>query len=56
MVAYRKDGHEYLLVANSSRGVMRLALDHLETYPSLTTRPPNVGIPHKRVPEWTRVH
>jgi len=32
MVPYKKDGHEYILIANSSRGVMKLAADKLETY------------------------
>lgn len=32
MVPYKKDGHEYILIANSSRGVMKLAADNLQTY------------------------
>lgn len=32
MVPYKKDGHDYILIANSSRGVMKLKADNLETY------------------------
>jgi hypothetical protein len=32
MVPYKKDGHDYILIANSSRGVMKLKADNLESY------------------------
>jgi hypothetical protein len=32
MVPYQKDGHDYILVANSSRGVVKLKADNLQTY------------------------
>ena len=32
MVPYQKEGHNYILVANSSRGVMKLKADDLQTY------------------------
>jgi hypothetical protein len=32
MVPYNKDGHNYILVANSARGVMKLKADNLQTY------------------------
>ena len=32
MIPYKKDGHEYILVANSSLGVTKLKADHLDTY------------------------
>src|SRR5580698_9191729 len=32
MVPYKKDGHEYILVANSSLGLLKLKADNLETY------------------------
>jgi hypothetical protein len=32
MVPYTKDGHNYILIANSSRGVMKLKADNLDTY------------------------
>jgi len=30
MIVYRKDGKDYLLLANSSRGVMKISTDDLE--------------------------
>src|ERR1051326_6178600 len=35
MVPYRKDGHEFILVANSSRGLVKLQGDRLETYSAI---------------------
>ena len=35
MVPYKKDGHDYILIANSSLGVMKLKADNLETYPPI---------------------
>ena len=30
MIAYRKDGKDYLLLANSNRGVMKISTDNIE--------------------------
>jgi len=35
MVPYKKDGHQYILIANSARGVMKLKADNLETYKAI---------------------
>ena len=35
MVPYKKDGHDYILIANSSRGVMKLKADNLRSYPAI---------------------
>lgn len=56
MIAYRKNGHDYLLIANSARGVVRLEIDHLDDAPEIVSHNPNTNLPHKRFPEWTRVH
>ncbi len=32
MIPYKKDGHDFILIANSSRGVMKLKADNLESY------------------------
>ncbi len=32
MVPYKKDGHEYILIANTNRGVMKLLADNMENY------------------------
>jgi len=52
MVPYKKDGHEYILVANSSRGVMKLRADKLDSYPTIDSptvpNPPTniAGVPY----------
>jgi hypothetical protein len=56
MIAYHKNGHDYLLIANSARGVVRLEVDHLDSAPEIVSHNPNTNLPHKRIPEWTRVH
>jgi hypothetical protein len=37
MVPYKKDGHNYILIANSSRGVMKLKADNMESYPAINS-------------------
>jgi len=56
MVAYRKNGHDYVLIANSARGVIRLTLDHPQTFEDLTSRPQSKVMPRLRLSEWKRVH
>jgi hypothetical protein len=56
MIAYHKDGHDYVVIANSARGVIRLTLDHPENFGDLTSRPQGKIIPRMRLPEWKRVH
>ena len=36
MVPYKKDGHEYILMANSKRGVMKVSVDNLGSYSAIT--------------------
>lgn len=38
MVLYRKDGREFLLMSNNSRGVMKIPTDAFGTAPAITTR------------------
>jgi hypothetical protein len=38
MVLYKKDGHEFLLMANTRRGVMKIPTDGFATLPSITSR------------------
>jgi hypothetical protein len=48
MVTYRKDGHDFLLMANSSRGVMKLSTEHLESYQPITAPvPETAGVPYE---------
>jgi hypothetical protein len=56
MISYRKDGHDYLLIANSARGVVRLQVDQVESAEEIVTHNSSGSLPRKRVPEWTRVH
>jgi hypothetical protein len=48
MVPYKKDGHNYILIANSARGVMKLKADNLESYPSIDspTKTDVAGVPY----------
>jgi hypothetical protein len=36
MVVYEKDGGEYILMSNSSRGVMKMATEGIEKYDAIT--------------------
>ena len=53
MIPYKKDGHDYILIANSTRGVMKLKADNLESYPAIEsptvpTAPHHVaGVPYE---------
>ena len=52
MVAYKKDGHEYILMANSSHGVTRLDMAHLDTYKAITNPVSDVaGVPFTTIGE-----
>ena len=37
MIPYRKDGHDYILIANTRSGMLRLRTDHIESYQRLDT-------------------
>jgi hypothetical protein len=49
MIAYKKDNHEYILMANSARGVMKVSTDHLETYKPITAPSDIAGVPYQSV-------
>jgi hypothetical protein len=50
MITYKKDGKEYILMANSSRGVMKLPTEKLEKYESITARvPEKQGVPYETI-------
>jgi len=56
MISYKKDGHDYILMANSSRGVMKLEADHLDTYKPITTPiADKAGVPYSTVADWKGV-
>jgi hypothetical protein len=51
MVPYKKGGHDYILIANTALGVMKLKADNLESYPAIDS--PTVtdvaGVPYDKV-------
>jgi hypothetical protein len=51
MVPYKKDGHNFILIANTALGVMKLKADNLESYPAIDS--PTVtdvaGVPYDKV-------
>ncbi|HEY4580066.1 MAG TPA: hypothetical protein VIG89_03440 [Candidatus Acidoferrales bacterium] len=53
MVPYTKGGHNYILIANSSRGTMKLQADNLENYKEITS-PTTMdvgGVPFEPLPD-----
>jgi hypothetical protein len=48
MVPYKKDGHDYILIANTARGVMKLKADDLAQYPAIDSpqRTDVAGVPY----------
>jgi len=56
MITYRKDGKEYFLMANSSRGVMKLSTANLEKYQAITSPiDDKSGVPYETVATLTGV-
>jgi len=49
MVVYEKDGKHFILMANSSRGVMKLQAEHLETYQPITAQTEVTGVPYETI-------
>jgi hypothetical protein len=46
LIAYRKGNHDYLLLANSARGVMKLDAANLEQYQPITAHTEVAGVPY----------
>jgi hypothetical protein len=56
MLTYSKDGHDFLLMANNRRGVMKLSMEHLDKYESITTPvEETTGLPYQTLKELTGV-
>lgn len=49
MVAYSKDGANYILMNNSSRGVMKMPAAKLDTYTGITSQTEKAGIPYETI-------
>jgi hypothetical protein len=52
MIPYRKDDHDYILLANSYRGVLKLPAENLDRYSPITQAAQMEGVPFKRLSEW----
>jgi hypothetical protein len=58
MVPYKKDGKDYILVANTAFGLLKVQADHLETYPTIdspTKNPGTAGMPFEKITSVTNV-
>jgi len=57
MVPYKKDGHNYILIANTAFGVLKLRSDNLETYPAIAepTKTDVAGVPFDKIAGLTNV-
>jgi hypothetical protein len=55
MVVYKKDGKDFLLIANSSRGVMKVSTENVEKAESITEHVKDggtKGLPYDTIMEW----
>jgi hypothetical protein len=56
MIAYEKGGKDFILMANSARGVMKLDANKLDKYAHIETRiPDKAGVPYETIGELTGV-
>jgi hypothetical protein len=57
MVPYKKDGHDYILIANSSFGVVKLRADKIESYPAIVepTVTDVAGVPYDKITSVSNV-
>jgi hypothetical protein len=49
MIVYHKDGHDYILMSNSSRGVMKMSAEGLDSYKPITAQTEITGVPYKTI-------
>lgn len=49
MVVYRRDGKNFILMNNSSRGVMKLSAEGLEGYEGITKQTDVTGVPYQTI-------
>lgn len=57
MIVYRKGNADYILMNNSSRGVMKMSTDKIETYGAITAKvsDPTAGLPYTSLSDWKGV-
>ena len=46
---YEKGGKHFILMANSSRGVMKITADNLDTYKPITAQTEVTGVPYETI-------
>ncbi len=51
LIAYKKDNHDFLLLANSNRGVMKLDAANLEQYQPIVAHTEATGVPYTTLAE-----
>jgi hypothetical protein len=51
MVLYNKSGKDYVLMSNSSRGVMKLSTEHLDSFGGITAKTGITGVPYETIAE-----
>lgn len=49
MIVYRKGGAQYILMANSSRGVMKLPAEGLDKYEGIVAKTEKQGVPYETI-------
>jgi hypothetical protein len=58
MIVYQKDGKDYLLLANSSRGIMKISTDNIEKFESIEAPVKDggkKGLPYETIESWTGI-
>jgi hypothetical protein len=56
MIVYQKDGKDYLLMANSSRGIMKIDTAQIEGSESITTKVQDKqGVTYQTIDSWTGI-
>lgn len=57
MVPYKKDGHDYILIANTSFGVVKLKADKIESYPAIVAPQTTdvAGVPYDKISDLKNV-
>jgi hypothetical protein len=56
MIVYNKDGKDYLLLANSSRGVMKVATDNITQVEPITSPVPDKkGLAYETIADWSGI-
>jgi hypothetical protein len=55
MIVYQKDGKDFILMANSSRGVMKLPAAKLDGYSAITAQTEKQGVPYETLAQFQGV-